>query len=118
MPYPKTSATTAIPTTDIVYCQGMRAKIHRQNIIRPINTAVERLDAITGSITTPEIRSVRRKYFFLSASVRIRANWSATTMIRLSLASSDGWKVMPARRTHRDAPLIVTTSGLPGIIVE
>ena len=74
MQYPKTKATTAMPTTDIVYCQGMRARIHRQKIIRPINTAVERFDAITGSITTPAIIRVRKKYFFLSSVVWIRAN--------------------------------------------
>ena len=71
-----------------------------------------------GNITTPAMISVRKKYFFLSSSVRIRANWSATTMIRLSFANSEGWKVMPAIRTQRAAPLIVTTNGLPGIIVE
>ena len=107
-----------MPTTDMVYFQGMRARIHRQKTINPISTAVERLDAITGSMTTAAMISVRKKYFRLSSSVRIRASWSATTMIRLSLDNSEGWNVIPAMRTQRAAPLIVTTSGLPGIIVE
>ena len=84
----------------------------------PMSTAVDRLDAMIGNITTAAMMRVRKKYFFLSSSVRMRASWSAMTMIRLSFANSDGWNVIPAMRTHRAAPLTVTVSGLPGIMVE
>ena len=87
-------------------------------MISPMSTAVDRFEAIIGSMTTAAMMSVRKKYLRLSSSVRIRASWSAMTMMRLSLANSDGWNVIPAMRTQRAAPLIVTTSGLPGIMVE
>ena len=92
--------------------------IQRQNTINPISTAVDRFDAMIGNITTAAMISVRKKYFCLSASLRMRASWSAMTMIKDNFANSEGWNVIPAIRTHREAPLIVTTSGLPGIIVE
>jgi hypothetical protein len=83
-----------------------------------MSMAVDRLDNRTGNAAILVMMSVRMKYFFLSSSVRMRANWSAMTMMSDSLVNSDGWKVKPAMRIHRAAPLRVTTSGLPGIKVE
>ena len=90
------------------YLIRTRARKNNRKTIPPNNMAVDKLPTMISPQTTTVHASTIMKYFFWSCSVRIRLNKSLTTRIRVSLANSEGWNVIPKIRNQRFAPLIST----------